>query len=155
MHLDYINCKFLHRYNNARELVDAELGEGYFSEHLEVIDHAWMSFSGELVAWASVVIDGYVGILKCVVVHPQYRGEGIAKELTKIRLEYLKNQGCKYVKSYAWVRPDGSCPSCGILEKNGFEVIDELNGYYSRFKHKCPYCDKDCKCSARVYQKEL
>ena len=155
MHFDYINCKFLHRYNDARKLVDADLGEGYFSEHLEVIDHAWMSFSGELVGWASVIVDGYVGILKCVVVHPQYRGEGIAKELTKIRLAYLKDQGCKFVKSYAWVRPDGSCPSCGILEKNGFEVIDELNGYYSRFKHSCPHCDKDCKCSARVYQKEL
>jgi len=49
MHFDYINCKFLHRYNDARKLVDAELGEGYFSEHLEVIDHAWMSFAGKLV----------------------------------------------------------------------------------------------------------
>ena len=55
MHFDYINCKFLHRYNDARKLVDADLGEGYFSEHLEVIDHAWMSFAGKLVAWASVV----------------------------------------------------------------------------------------------------
>ena len=62
---------------------------------------------GELVAWASVVIEEDVGILKCLVVHPDYRGQGIGKELTNIRLQYLKNQGCKYVKSYAWVRPDG------------------------------------------------
>jgi len=90
-----------------------------------------------------------------VVVHPDYRGKGVAKELTKIRLKYLKNQGCKYVRSYAWVRPDSSCPSCSILEKNGFKVIKEIEGYYSDCKHTCPSCDVDCKCIARVYQKEL
>ena len=38
MHFDYINCKFLGRYNNARKLVDKSLGEGYFNEQLEVIE---------------------------------------------------------------------------------------------------------------------
>ena len=47
MHFDYINCKFLGRYNNARKLVDKALGEGYFNEQLEVIEHAWMSFDTE------------------------------------------------------------------------------------------------------------
>jgi len=61
-------------------------------------------------------------------------------------MQYLKDQGCKYVRSYAWVRPDGSCPSCSILEKNGFEVVKDVG---------CPFCDKGCQCIARVYQKEL
>ena len=155
MHFDYINCKFLGRYNNARKLVDNALGEGYFNEHLEVIEHAWMSFNAELIAWASVVIEEDIGILKCLVVHPDYRGHGVGKELTNIRLQYLKNQGCKYVKSYAWVRPDGSCPSCGILESKGFEVIEEIKGYYDKCKFQCPACDNKCECIARVYQKEL
>ena len=92
MTFDYINCKFLHRYNNARKLVDAELGEGYFSEHLEVIDHAWMSFNGELIGWASVVIEGYVGILKCLVVNPDYRGRGLAKKIKKVVFEHSRNK---------------------------------------------------------------
>ena len=34
MHFDYINCKFLGRYNNASKLVDNALYEGYFNEQL-------------------------------------------------------------------------------------------------------------------------
>ena len=114
-----------------------------------------MSFDTELIAWASVVIEVNVGILKCLVVHPDYRGQGVGKELTNIRLQYLKNQGCKHVRSYAWVRPDGHCPSCGILESKGFKIVEEIKGYYDRCKFQCPACDNKCECIARVYQKEL
>ena len=140
----------------ARCIVDNALGGGYFSEHLNQIECAWAcTLNGKVVGWAAAALEGDFGVLKCVVVDPDHRGNGIGQELTKIRLKYLENNGCKILKSYAWVRTNGQCPSCRTLERNGFTAKEELQGFYSNCKHRCPLCKDNCKCVARVYQKRL
>ncbi len=145
----------------AARIVDNALGSGYFQEHLSEIECAWACIdNGAVVAWAAVTTERHptapdVGLLKCVVVDPLYRGRGIAKKLTGLRLDYLTSEekSCFVIFSYAWVRPDGYCPSCGILESLGFKHLDDIEGYYADGKYKCPVCKGKCKCVASRYAK--
>lgn len=130
----------------AIDLVDNTFAAGYFKDHLEEIECAWIALDGEkVVGWAAV---GDC-ILRCIVVHPDYRGQGIGKRLTEERLKYLGD--CEKVISYAWVRPDGTCMSCKNLENFGFKLHRELNDYYNEIR--CKYCGSSCKCVARQYIK--
>lgn len=135
---------------DAVELVDEAFAAGYFKDHLDKIDCAWIALDGDkVVGWAAVCKDDIFGMLRCVVVHPDYRRQGVGKRLTEERLKYLKD--CDYVISYAWVRPNGECMSCKNLENFGFELAKELPEYYNNTRSKCKYCWSNCTCVARLY----
>jgi len=133
---------------DAVELVDKAFAAGYFKNHLEEIDCAWIALDGDkVVGWATVA----KCTLRCIVVHPDYRGFGIGRRLTEERLKYLES--CNSIISYAWVRPNGECMSCKNLENFGFELAKELPDYYNKSRSKCKYCGGNCKCVARLYVK--
>jgi N-acetylglutamate synthase-like GNAT family acetyltransferase len=142
----------------ALELVDNAFATGYFKKHLEEIECAWVALDEEkVVGWASVCVERNepapnVGMLRCIVVHPDYRGKGIGKRLTEKRLKYL-DKDCFLILSYAWIRPDGTCMSCKNLENFGFKLHKELNDYYNETRQACKYCGSGCKCTARQYIK--
>lgn len=130
----------------AVNLVDNAFAAGYFKNHLEEIDCAWIALDNDrVVGWAAV---GKC-MLRCIVVHPDYRGFGIGRRLTEERLKYL--EPCDSVISYAWVRPDGTCMSCKNLENFGFVLQEELADYYNDTRQNCKYCGSDCDCTARLY----
>jgi len=132
----------------ATQLVDDAFAAGYFKNHLNEIQCAWVALDGDkVVGWAAVSDC----MLRCIVVHPDYRGQGIGKRLTEERLKYLGD--CEQVISYAWVRPDGRCMSCKNLENFGFELAKELPEYYNNTRSNCKYCGSDCTCLARLYVK--
>ena len=133
---------------DAAEIVDNAFANGYFNNHLNEIQCAWIAMDDDrVVGWAAVSDC----MLRCIVVHPDYRGRGIGKRLTEERLKYLDN--CDSVMSYAWVRPDGTCMSCKNLENFGFKLEKNLDDYYSETRMKCKYCGVDCNCVARLYLK--
>lgn len=133
---------------DAVELVDGAFATGYFNIHLEEIKCAWIALDGDtVVGWAAV---GDC-MLRCIAVHPDYRGQGIGRRLTEERLKYLGD--CKEVISYAWVRPNGECMSCKNLENFGFELSKELPEYYNNIRSNCKYCGSNCTCVARLYVK--
>ena len=133
---------------DAIKLVDESFAVGYFKNHLEEIECAWIALDGDkVVGWAAV---GDC-LLRCIVVHPDYRGQGVGKRLTEERLKYLGD--CKEVISFAWIRPDGRCMSCKNLENFGFEFAKELPEYYNNTRQACKYCGGNCKCVARLYVK--
>lgn len=142
----------------ATELVDNAFARGYFKDHLEEIECAWVALDGDrVVGWAAVCVERNepapnVGMLRCIAVHPDYRGKGIGQTLTKERLRYLEKD-CFLICSYAWVRPDGECMSCKNLENFGFKLHRELTDYYSEHRQSCKYCGSRCKCIARQYVK--
>lgn len=137
---------------DATELVDEAFAAGYFRDHLKEIDCAWVALDGDkVVGWAAVEREDIIGMLRCIVVHPDYRGRGIGKRLTEKRLKYLGD--CEQVVSYAWVRPDGRCMSCKNLENFGFELAKELPEYYNNTRSNCKYCRSNCTCVARLYVK--
>jgi len=151
-----INIKQIH---DARKIVDDAFAAGYFTNHLNEINCAWVALDGDkVVGWAAVCIDDFYPltcVLRCIVVHPDYRGKGIGKRLTEERLKYLTKQGCSIVFSYAWIRPNGDCMSCKNLENFGFRLVEQLHDYYSETRSVCKYCSGNCNCIARLYVKSL
>ena len=132
----------------ARDIVDSTFAAGYFYNHLNEIQCAWMALDGDkVIGWAAVSDC----MLRCIAVDPDFRGQGIGKRLTEERLKYLND--CESVVSYAWVRPDGRCMSCKNLENFGFELEEELEDYYSDTRMNCKYCGTGCNCTARLYRK--
>ena len=147
---------FRHMVEAAR-IVDNALGTGYFQEHLSEIECCWIVLSEDaVVGYAAVATERHptapsVGCLKCVAVDPLYRGQGIGTMLTELRMEYL--DGYPLIFADAWVRPSGYCDSCKTLERFGFTVYEETEGFYADRKHKCPSCKDVCQCVARRYVK--
>lgn len=145
----------------AAKIVDNALGNGYFNEHLKEIECGWACFHADsVVAWAAVSTERHkygpsIGCLKCVAVDPLFRGNGIGRKLTEMRLNYLTkdDQHCFLIFADAWVRPSGYCASCGTLEHFGFKIHEEIHEHYSNLNHKCPACKGKCKCTARRYIK--
>lgn len=132
----------------ATQLVDDAFAAGYFKNHLNEIQCAWVALDGnKVVGWAAVSDC----MLRCIVVDRDYRGAGIGKRLTEERLRYLGD--CDEIVSYAWVRPNGKCMSCKNLENFGFELVEELTDYYSDTRNNCKYCGKQCGCVARLYRR--
>jgi ribosomal protein S18 acetylase RimI-like enzyme len=138
----------------AADIVDSAFAAGYFNNHLNEIQCAWVALDEDkVVGWAAVSLTFTDCILRCIAVHPDYRGQGIGKRLTEERLKYLDYCGCHDVISYAWVRPDGTCMSCKNLENFGFKLKKELDDYYNETRMKCKYCGTGCQCKARLYLK--
>ena len=132
----------------ARDIVDSTFAAGYFNNHLNEIQCAWVALDDDkVVGWAAISDC----MLRCIAVHPDYRGQGVGRTLTGKRLKYLGD--CDSVMSYAWVRPDGRCMSCKNLENFGFVFEKELDDHYSNTRMNCKYCGTDCNCVARLYLK--
>ena len=133
----------------ARDIVDSAFAAGYFNNHLNEIQCAWVAMDDDTVVGWAAVSDC---MLRCIVVHPNYRDRGIGRTLTEKRLKYLGD--CDSIMSYAWVRPDGRCMSCKNLENFGFVFEKELDDHYSNTRMNCKYCGTGCNCIARLYRKE-
>ena len=69
-------------------------------------------YSDKVVGWAAISECK----LRCIAVHPEYRGQGVGRTLTEKRLKYLGD--CDSVISYAWIRPDGTYVMDSSWKKN-------------------------------------
>lgn len=94
------------------------------------------------------------GLLENVGVMPEHRGRGIGFALLEARLEWLRAQQVGAAYSFAWHTPDG-CPAGPLLERAGFRRIRELPDFYLEDGlangYGCPYCGRECHCSAILY----
>ena len=94
-------------------------------------------------------------VLEKIVVHPDYRGLGIGKQLTKEKLKLLN--GHTIVE--CWVRSD-SPDSSLIYESLDFELINTLeNNWLEESKNAkdenfCPDCGEICYCDSKIYVKK-
>ena len=134
----------------------------YFDYQLKIIDMAWICYSDyNVIGWATAVLKTDYAILKCVVVDPKYRLQGISSKLTELRLDYFKSLNYKLVKSYSWIDPEGSCASCRTLEKYGLlSTKDCLISCVGNISHDmlstyCLDCGTNCKSIAKVFEKQL
>lgn len=94
------------------------------------------------------------GFLGSVVVDARYRRCGVATSLIREALRRLRASGVENLYGFAWKRPDGSCPSRGLLESLGLEAAAEIPNFWkseSEVKgYDCPVCGNPCVCSAIV-----
>ena len=143
----------------AVDIVDSSMGDGYFETQLGRHTVGWIAVCGlfpepEVVAYASIVKENEDCVLKCSAVHPDYRSQGIGTKLVKARLDYLEDEGCDVVKSYAWI-VDGKCPAEKALTANGFTSVEDIENFYENSNIPCLMCEDNCRCTARIFEKKL
>jgi peptidyl-dipeptidase Dcp len=60
--------------------------------------------------------------LRYFIIHPEYRGIGLGKELMKLYMEFLK--ACGYSKSYLWTTHE-LYTAAHLYKKHGFVLEEE------------------------------
>ncbi len=90
-----------------------------------------------------------------IVVLPEFRGKGIAREMTAQLLKMLLDRGYKYFVAEMWNHADDhDMPAFGSVKRLGSVVFEEAHELFYADLYKqgltCPECGIYCKCSALV-----
>ncbi len=99
-----------------------------------------------------------VGSLSTMSVHEDYQGQGIGQKLAKLRMEWLKDQGCQMTIGVSWVSGKKHT-SDRVFLKMGFQEIGRHPTFYAQAsleKHFiCPTCgEPPCLCPAILFAKQ-
>lgn len=80
-----------------------------------------------MVDWPTKAAGHQIGVLHLLGVHPQYRGQGIARQILKAALKAAKDAGLKVVHLDVL---KGNVPAEKLYENNGFKVVERLILHY-------------------------
>jgi ribosomal protein S18 acetylase RimI-like enzyme len=101
---------------------------------------------------------GEIVLLDTNCVCESYVNYGIGTNLMQKRLDEFSSLGFTRFVSFCWLRSEGQ-DSSGILEKNGFSVIEEFPNYWYESSIEdgftCPDCGNPCFCDAQLYVKDI
>jgi GNAT superfamily N-acetyltransferase len=138
-------------------IADHYLGNGYYHSIMDMdCDSFVAKYNNNVVGWSAISYNESVPVLQSLVVDEKYRGMGVSDLLMEHRLDHLKDQGFRYVKAYAWTKPNGHCNAAKMLQRNKFYHLHTIDGYYSHLTN-CPCCGNgnQCQCYARVYCRSI
>lgn len=114
---------------------------------------------GAIVGFACVLDKGNnVLILKLIVIHPEFRGKGIGKELAEMMLGGISR---KSIVAECWIHPtliESEVTSDVLLKKFGFaEVISSSQHWKGECTSSdyCPFHDNGCICRMKVLVKHI
>lgn len=100
-----------------------------------------------------------VGSFVTMAVSPSLRGRGIGQSLSRLRLDWLIDQGCKVILGVSWV--SGLMhTSDRTFEKMGFHAVKKVELFYHESSIEkpfyCPGCRvAPCTCAAILYRWDL
>lgn len=147
------------KYADANALIQSCLGrdvsipESAPSPRISV-HAAWVNSSLAGIGVASIEYDGS-GYLQSLAVLPAHRNLGIATELVRRRVEWLRRFGVRRVSAHSWCSDAFGPQSARALVKNGFALQAVLPLHYSTMSD-CPACDSfGCRCDAWLYARDL
>ena len=100
-----------------------------------------------------------VGCLNTLSVVETHQGKGIGQQMGRIRLNWLKSQGCDTVVGISWVSGLENT-SDRVFEKLGFRRVSFVPEFFrhamSYISFSCPGChNQPCLCSAVLYELDL
>lgn len=89
-----------------------------------------------------------------MIVNPDYRHRGVAKELTLRLREGLITRGASCIAMELWIRPDGEIPALHPVHYLGEPTVVTISrDFYkdlARYGLSCPECGSDCHCGAMI-----
>ncbi|MFN8369591.1 MAG: GNAT family N-acetyltransferase [Bacteriovoracaceae bacterium] len=100
-----------------------------------------------------------VGSLTTLAILESHQGQGIGKKITKKRLEWLKEQGCKVIVGLSWVS-GLKHTSDRVFEKMGFKAVKKIDKFFWESSIQkpfdCPGClSAPCACAGIMYRLDL
>lgn len=143
------------------ELAEQEFGPNYLlpehfdeSKFVAAIDYESSGVVGYGSCRIKEEVFSWVGEISEVVVDPNHQRKGVGTEIVKVLLTELKRLGATCAVAQAWYRWDNkTIPAKKILEANGFEQGELLEGYYydPESDYECVICGKPCQCDAYLF----
>lgn len=135
------------------QLADEALGVGYLDMRMFRLDHCLVALSAQqVVGFICTQCTDCQASLQTVVVHPAFRGQGIARLLGLEALSRFST--CVSWTSPAWEH-NGKVPADKLLRALGFEPVFRAEDYWYadsvRRGYDCPVCGNPCHCSAVIY----
>ena len=108
----------------------------------------------KIVAYCIIQKDAKSVKIDSITVDENERGKGIASILIE---DVILNYGHLRIYTYAWKMRNGEVNLKIVLERLGFEVLEEIDNMWYEDSLKsgfiCPSCGNPCTCSAIVYEK--
>jgi GNAT superfamily N-acetyltransferase len=99
-----------------------------------------------------------VGLIQAVAVSSLYRERGIATQLTRSAMDWLRERQATIALSFGWKSPEG-CHIGGVFESCGFNPVQEVERFWlddSRDAgYSCPSCGDICRCAAVIFTRSL
>jgi GNAT superfamily N-acetyltransferase len=99
-----------------------------------------------------------VGLIQAVAVSGLYRQRGIATQLTRAAMDWLRKQEATVALSFGWKSPDG-CHISGVFDSCGFQPVHEVERFWFEDSkdagYSCPSCGSVCECSAVIFTRSL
>jgi GNAT superfamily N-acetyltransferase len=99
-----------------------------------------------------------VGLIQAVAVSSLYRERGIATQLTRAAMDWLRDQRATVALSFGWKSPDG-CHIGGVFESCGFRPVYEAEKFWFEDSkaagYSCPSCGDVCRCAAVIFTRSL
>lgn len=100
-----------------------------------------------------------LGSFSTLCIHENHQGKGIGQALSRLRLQWLKDNECEVILGISWVS-GLKHTSNRVFEKMGFKKVNEVeNFFYSSSETNpfvCPACgEPPCTCNAIMYQLDL
>jgi len=130
-------------------VISARPGIDFTCRHEDIIRHISRQWSGYKL---------YTGDM--MVVLPEYRGHGIARELTERLRKMLVGCGSQGIVVEAWRRArKHDMPAGGILKYFGQQtIVGIFEDFYKdlgKYGMTCPDCGSSCRCGAKVIVIEM
>jgi N-acetylglutamate synthase-like GNAT family acetyltransferase len=99
-----------------------------------------------------------VGLIQAVAVSNLYRERGIATQLTRSAMDWLREQQATIALSFGWKSPEG-CHIAGVFESCGFNPVREVENFWledsKNAGYSCPSCGDVCGCDAVIFTRSL
>lgn len=102
-----------------------------------------------------------IGLFDSVSVSSLSKGRGVGTILAEACMSRFKKDDVQIVTAMAWEDFTGHCNIRKILERTmGMTSSYAIKGYWNQFVdspqgHHCPMCGSPCKCSGRLFYKEM
>lgn len=138
-------------------LIDQEFGHDFSKtkKHQNYLGFA-AEVEGCVIGVALARIEGNMGLLDLIVVHPSFRNRGIGKILFDKRLRLLFETEVDELVLFHWERKTGSLPKLAI--KNSFKKHGIHKEYWKEdsiaLGYACIECGDVCLCTAVEYRRK-
>lgn len=120
-----------------------------------ILDHGTAHGMQARLRTAGIKVDlkgSLIGELKTSAVAPAARGRGTGTELVRVRMDFPRAGGCRYVICASWDSGHRLQTSAGLLRHAGFENLGQVPSYWAeerkRAGYLCAACGADCVCAA-------
>ncbi len=103
---------------------------------------------------AAKLLTGQIAHMIAAVLKDEYRGQGIGRELLKVRMKWVREVGAKFALSNSWVSQQ-NFNSARLFQADGFQEVTRFSNLNANTEYPCLVCGPVCRCENIIYLKSF